>query len=360
MGNRLEVKLVRGCLLIACILTVVACSISWTNGSGGSLKGLSPKLEKIRNQVQELEERSQSFTGFALYDPEEGKMVIRYNADKYFVPASTAKLFTLYTSFLSLSDSIPTLNYIVRGDSLLFWDSCDPSFTYMDITEGVAYEFLKRRPEKLYYIESPYSNKSQVVNWGWDYYVVKLLQEKINRPVKLLKNVPTGNVKVVKGVFADSAYKRMLSLNNNILAEQLLVLSSSTLSDTLSVKRAIDYTLKTHLTDLPDKPVWVDGAGTSSGNMFTPRTVITILQKLLKECPEEKLFALLSFEKKRDLPFMYDVKGSHSNVYNQSGYLVTKRGKVLLYSFMNNNINVPTSQIRSEMASIMTEIHEVY
>jgi hypothetical protein len=27
---------------------------------------------------------------------------------------------------------------------------------------------------------------------------------------------------------------------------------------------------------------------------------------------------------------------------------------------MNNNINVPTSQIRSEMASIMTEIHEVY
>lgn len=63
---------------------------------------------------------------------------------------------------------------------------------------------------------------------------------------------------------------------------------------------------------------------------------------------------------KADVPFVFGKSGTLSHVHNQSGYIITKSGKMLLFSFMNNNYTVPTSEIREEMVRIMTEVHEKY
>ncbi|MCX2740384.1 D-alanyl-D-alanine carboxypeptidase/D-alanyl-D-alanine-endopeptidase [Pontibacter anaerobius] len=199
--------------------------------------------------------------------------------------------------------------------------------------------------------------------------VVTLLADTLKRPVELLKAaVPEGG-KIFYGLPTDTVLRRMLQVSDNLMAEQLMALSSGTLSDTLSVERAIKHVKETYLADLPDEPVWIDGSGLSSMNMFTPRSIIALLQKLMQERPQERLLPMLAvggrpgtFRNiyKADIPFVFGKSGTLSHVHNQSGYIITKSGKLLLFSFMNNNYKVPTSDIRNEMVRIMTKVHNSY
>ncbi|WP_299703219.1 D-alanyl-D-alanine carboxypeptidase [uncultured Pontibacter sp.] len=408
---------------------------------------------EIKRQVLELETLQQSFVGFVLYDPELGKAVVEHNADKYFVPASNTKLFTFYAASKMLGDSIPALKYVAKGDSLIFWGTGDPTFTHMDLQNNIAYDFLKNRKEKLYYIEAPMTSTPFATNWGWDDYnyyyqperspfpihgnivkfkkdsttaytttpaffrkqvkpdttpnahrdtfrrawrtneiaynpkraaiafsqevpfitspelTVQLLADTLKRPVKLVKRPIPAGAQILYGLPADTVFKRMLQVSDNLMAEQLLLLSSGTFSDTLSVERAIKHAVITYLSDLQDPPVWIDGSGLSSMNMFTPRSIIALLQKMHAERPREKLLPMLAvggrpgtFRNiyKADVPFVFGKSGTLSHVHNQSGYIITKSGKLLMYSFMNNNFKTSSSEIRSAMERIMTEVHEKY
>ncbi|RNI26780.1 D-alanyl-D-alanine carboxypeptidase [Rufibacter latericius] len=412
--------------------------------------------EVIKQQVLASEIGKNRFVGFALFDPALGKMVVEHNSDKYFVPASNTKLFTFYASLKMLGDSIPALKYVVRGDSLIFWGTGDPTFAHMDLKNTMAYDFLKNRKEKLYYLEAPFASTPFATNWGWDDYnyyyqpersifpihgnivkfarrggstqrytttpalfkstiktdtarythgdafvrawrtndltyypkhasadfsvevpfipspdmTVRLLSDTLKKKVTLLKKraLPQG-AQTFYGLPSDSVYKRMLQVSDNLFAEQLMVLCSGTLSDTLSVERAIKYVVKNYLADLPDAPVWVDGSGLSSMNLFTPRSIIALLQKLQQERPVERLLPLMAtggrpgtFRNiyKAEPPFVFGKSGTLAHVHNQSGYIMTKSGKLLLFSFMNNNFSVSSGEIRNEMVRIMTEVHEKY
>ncbi|PRY16476.1 D-alanyl-D-alanine carboxypeptidase/D-alanyl-D-alanine-endopeptidase (penicillin-binding protein 4) [Pontibacter ummariensis] len=455
LGSSLIRKSNFSCLLLSLgLLLVLGCSTQRQGLVATSATKPTPfGPADIERSVQASETLPQRFVGFALYDPELGKMVVAHNADKYFVPASNTKLFTFYACLKMLGDSIPALKYAVQGDSLLFWGTGDPTFTHMDLKNSLAYDFLKNRPEKLYYIEAPFASTPFAKNWGWDDYnyyyqpersvfpvhgniikftrrqeapfkttpayfkplvktdttasdqkqafvrewrsnklafypkyakggfavevpfitspenTVALLADTLKRPVQLLKRAVPKEAAVFYGLPADTVYKRMLQVSDNLLAEQLMALCSGTISDTLSVEEGIRYATAHYLADLPDKPVWVDGSGLSTMNMFTPRSIIALLQKLLQERPAEELFPLMAaggrpgtFRSiyKAEVPYVFGKSGTLSHVHNQSGYLITKSGKLLLFSFMNNNYGASTSDIRNEMVRIMTEVHEKY
>ncbi|WP_299754828.1 D-alanyl-D-alanine carboxypeptidase [uncultured Pontibacter sp.] len=199
--------------------------------------------------------------------------------------------------------------------------------------------------------------------------VVTLLADTLQRDVELLKAaVPQGG-KIFYGLPTDTVLKRMLQVSDNLMAEQLLAICSGTLSDTLSVENAIKHVKATYLADLPDEPVWIDGSGLSTMNMFTPRSIIALLQKLMLERPQEELLPMLAvggrpgtFRNiyKAEVPFVFGKSGTLSHVHNQSGFIITKSGKLLLFSFMNNNFKAPTADIRNEMVRIMTEVHDKY
>src|SRR5699024_2909659 len=94
---------------------------------------------------------SSYFVGFELYDPQTNKVIYAQNEKKYFTPASNTKLYTFYTGLKYLPDKLPALKYIIRGDSLIFWGTGDPSFLRNGRDNGNVYHFLANSTKDLYF-----------------------------------------------------------------------------------------------------------------------------------------------------------------------------------------------------------------
>ncbi|MBE8715002.1 D-alanyl-D-alanine carboxypeptidase/D-alanyl-D-alanine-endopeptidase [Sphingobacterium hungaricum] len=105
------------------------------------------------------------FVGFSLYGVGQDTVVYARNEDKAFTPASNTKVFTLYTALQNLGDSIPGLEYIERGDSLIFWGTGDPTFLHNRLDTRKVYDFLKFSTKKLYYV--PTESAEDYYRNGW-------------------------------------------------------------------------------------------------------------------------------------------------------------------------------------------------
>ena len=172
------------------------------------------------------------------------------------------------------------------------------------------------------------------------------------------------------GIETDSLYKRMMHESDNFLAEQILILASSTLSDTLNSNTVRKEILKNQLNDLKQQPRWVDGSGLSRYNLFTPTSFVQVLTKLYTEIPKERLFnffpvggelgTLKNWYGGNPTPYVYAKSGSFGNNYCLSGYLITKSNKVLIFSFMNNHFKSSTNAVREEIQTVLELLRDSY
>ena len=196
-----------------------------------------------------------------------------------------------------------------------------------------------------------------------------LLSDTLKRSIKPANVQLPLSTNTIFSIHLDSLYSVMMQDSDNFIAEQLLLMCANVLSDSLKPEIAIDYMKKNHLNDLPDEPVWVDGSGLSRYNLFTPRSIVKLWEKILHETPQHRLFPLLAtggvngtirkwYQKER--PYIFGKTGSLSNVHCLSGFLVTKKGKVLIFSFMNSNFTAPGNSIRRNMQTILENIYEYY
>jgi D-alanyl-D-alanine carboxypeptidase/D-alanyl-D-alanine-endopeptidase (penicillin-binding protein 4) len=99
--------------------------------------------------------------------------------------------------------------------------------------------------------------------------------------------------------------------------------------------------------------------------------MVHLLKKIYLEVPQERLFAILPaggqsgtlknwYKSDKPQPYVYAKTGSLANVHCLSGYLVTKRGKTLIFSFMHNSIVRPINEVRREMEKVLKGLHERY
>lgn len=197
----------------------------------------------------------------------------------------------------------------------------------------------------------------------------RLLADTLHRPVGQVHKMLPVSRKVFYATPADSLYKVLMQESDNFIAEQLLLICASVLSDTLKPEITIDYIKDTYLRDLADQPVWVDGSGLSRYNLFTPRSIVQLWQKIYVLVPRERLFPLLATGGKAgtiknwykgNTPYIFGKTGSLSNNHCLSGYIVTKKGNTLIFSFMNSNFAKPGNEIRGNMQRILNSIYEHY
>ncbi|WP_449435751.1 D-alanyl-D-alanine carboxypeptidase/D-alanyl-D-alanine-endopeptidase [Pedobacter steynii] len=196
-----------------------------------------------------------------------------------------------------------------------------------------------------------------------------MLSRYIREKIELIRMNMPSDAATLYSLKSDSVFKEMMVPSDNFIAEQLLLVYSNLLGQDLSGEGAIRYIAKNYLKELPDKPVWVDGSGLSRYNLFTPRDIIKLLELIYNQVNDkERLFAMLpaggksgtlkNAYQKTNNPFVFGKTGTLSNVHCQSGYVVTKKKKIYLFSFMNNNFVSSTVGVREEMGKIISYIHE--
>ncbi|GAB3770978.1 hypothetical protein GCM10028818_09240 [Spirosoma horti] len=198
----------------------------------------------------------------------------------------------------------------------------------------------------------------------------QLLADTLHRPVGVVNLPISPNARLIRGTSTDSLYKRMLHVSDNQFAEQVLFMASAEqhsaqLNPTAELRRIAD---RLHDSSRAGSPVrWVDGSGLSRYNLFTPNVLIDLLGRIYAKVPQKRLFVLLPAAGQsgtlRNLattgnPYIFAKSGSMTGVYNLSGYVLTKRNKLLYFSIMHNNFTQPVSEMRRRTAELLTEIHE--
>ncbi|UCE93147.1 MAG: D-alanyl-D-alanine carboxypeptidase [Flavobacteriaceae bacterium] len=189
--------------------------------------------------------------------------------------------------------------------------------------------------------------------------------------VKKVILVPESNKReyvAFKEVSNDTLLKRMMYDSDNFIAEQLLLRIGHEATGSYNSKEAINYCLKNLLSDIPQHPRWVDGSGLSRYNLFSPRSLVYVLQKLYHETPSEKLSNYFpeggkSGTLKDDFigqNYIRAKSGTLSNNYSLSGYLTTKKGTVLVFSFMNNHYQGSSGDRKRMMSAFFKELYENY
>jgi D-alanyl-D-alanine carboxypeptidase/D-alanyl-D-alanine-endopeptidase (penicillin-binding protein 4) len=130
----------------------------------------------------------------------------------------------------------------------------------------------------------------------------------------------------------------------------------------------IDTLLKSDLKDIPQRPRWVDGSGLSRYNLFSPQDFIYILQKLKNEFGLERLKVILptggtgtlSTLYKKDSGYIFAKTGTLSNHVALSGFLITKQGKILIFSVLPGNFIGSPTPVRKAIEKFLSNIRQHY
>lgn len=223
---------------------------------------------------------------------------------------------------------------------------------HFTITKGRADE---------HYTETPFH-----VN---DSLIIQLLQDTLHKNIALADGATNLEKQHVIEMFSrpvDSMLRPLMHHSDNFFAEQTLLMVSERLLGVMNDEGIIDTLLKTDFKDLPQKPYWADGSGLSHYNLFSPKDFVFILNKLKNDFGMDRIKNILETGGsgtiksyyKADSGFIYAKTGTLSGVVAFSGFLYTKKNRLLIFSTLINNHNSSPVIIRKAIEKFIEEVKE--
>ncbi len=340
--------------------------------------------------------------GISIYDPSTQQYLYNYQADKFFVPASNTKLLTCYVAMKNLGDSLVAFRYIDKGNgSIELEANGDASFLHTDFKNQSVFGFLQNQ-KKISLTDANWKDNALGMGWAWDDYNSDYMVERSVMPIygnlgkfrqvgqfKPTNDLPSrllsdtlktkvewvhtkiGNGADVIKIHSqptDSLLKIMMHRSDNFFAEQTLLMVSNEKLGMMNDGRIIDTLLKTDLAGLPQKPKWVDGSGLSRYNFVTPQDFVWVLTQMKNEFKWERIQAILPTGNEGTLGGLYKnyagriyaKTGTLSNHIALSGYLLTKKGKTLIFSVLVNAHLTSAANIRKGVEKFLTAIIDRY
>jgi D-alanyl-D-alanine carboxypeptidase/D-alanyl-D-alanine-endopeptidase (penicillin-binding protein 4) len=195
-----------------------------------------------------------------------------------------------------------------------------------------------------------------------------LLKDTLNSNVETIEKYSGNLVKIVHSQPTDSLLKQMMHRSDNFFAEQSLLMVSERLLGEMSDRKIIDTLLKTDYKLMPQKPSWVDGSGLSRYDLFSPKDFIFILNKMKNDFGMDRIKNILptggtgtiSSYYKQDSGYIFVKTGTLNGVVALSGFLYTKKNKLLIFSVLVNNHRGSATSIRKGIEKFIQELRDKY
>ncbi|WP_142784636.1 D-alanyl-D-alanine carboxypeptidase/D-alanyl-D-alanine-endopeptidase [Changchengzhania lutea] len=146
------------------------------------------------------------FTGLLVYNPKTNDTVVKYHADKYFIPASNTKIFTLYTALNTLPNRIPSFKYTIKADTITIQGTGDPTFLHPFFNDSTALK-MARNYKKVNLVWGNLEDDKFGPGWAWEDYDTYFSPERSSFPMY-------GNVVTING--KDSLQSTPKALKQNI------------------------------------------------------------------------------------------------------------------------------------------------
>tara|TARA_B100001175_G_scaffold217828_1_gene185278 strand:+ start:582 stop:1823 length:1242 start_codon:yes stop_codon:yes gene_type:complete len=234
--------------------------------------------------------------------------------------------------------------------------------------DTLAQKFHRERSKNRFYLNPQKLNEGDTLYKPFitsDSLFTSLLEDRIERPVKLVEKPqiePNWNL-----LYSDQKallYKALLQESDNGIAEALLNMISQTKFNEMNIQKTID-TLKLKWNQwLPDPIEWVDGSGISRYNMITPRTLIAVLKKIYLELGLKNIKKYFPKSgnsgtlKNYQLREIYAKTGTLRHNHNLSGYWISEKGNVYVFSIMANHFTGPTVEIRKAISELLRQFQK--
>ena len=238
---------------------------------------------------------------------------------------------------------------------------------------------IKERPVKGFWLTKPWDTNELIFTKGNqvsrevpfvpdEETVRNLLQDTLHQEVETIYHYDGTLNNIIHSQPVDSLLKPMMHRSDNFFAEQSLLMVSQKLLGFMSDRKIIDTLLKTDYKMMPQMPGWVDGSGLSRFNLFSPKDIIFILNKMKEDFGMDRIKNILptggtgtiSNYYIADSGYIFVKTGTLNGVVALSGFLYTKKNKLLIFSVLVNNHRSSSTSIRKGIEKFIQSVRDKY
>ena len=225
-------------------------------------------------------------------------------------------------------------------------------------TYKIVFDFEQKKPIHRSETENNFSLNPSLFNSGDTIYspfissrknTISLIENALGKKVELKKE-ELKDYNVYNSSQVDDIYSAILKDSDNLISESIAANISFRLNDTISVNNGIKL-----IKSLSKQIELFDGSGLSRYNLVTPKSIISSLHDI---------YNLIGFDRiKKIFPKNYIIQGKEEfvwgktgtlkNNHNYSGYLITDKNRIYIFSIMINHFTNDLSKIKEAIVDFL-------
>lgn len=249
-------------------------------------------------------------------------------------------------------------------ERFIFKKDIDETFAVVRRLEENRFEVPRRPAPAKFSAVKPFKYSDELF--------VALLVDTLKRAVEVVDRPLPKDVSICYSQSTREVLREMMVYSDNFFAEQLAYASSFVTHQDFDTKRLRDSLTQRYYRHFSDSVSLHDESGLSFYNKVTPTAMVELLLLLDSTINDPALRNYYfpaggidgtlknTYTLSDGMPFVWAKTGTVHAVYNQSGFVRGRSGKEYAFSFLNNNFLGNLSDVRAELANVITYVYLNY